>query len=279
MNFSWVPSGLLLAKAGLWGYVREMLFTGKVSGHLKNLHYWKQSQPHRNPLGSVNPSSAGLLPQSTSQQYIQQSHNVWPNWTNLVIANILVCTPWYQLWPLYLILINPLFLKHKPEIDCGSDSERERGVILTQIPRWVSRGWHKGPCTSNCSSPCLSCQSSLPQDCSMQEMLLLISPAAEVMLCWLYSVTQRHHCFNGSWQWAEIWLPLSGLGNNMGQGSLSGLEQHSSIYIHTTKLLSLSIHPGSTPWLPDCCFTWTMARQCCKLGQSEPRQTCGWAHN
>lgn len=31
--------------------------------------------------------------------------------------------------------------------------------------------------------------------------------------------------------------------------------------------------------LPDCFFAWTTARQCCKLGQSESRQTCGWAHN
>lgn len=30
--------------------------------------------------------------------------------------------------------------------------------------------------------------------------------------------------------------------------------------------------------LPDCSI-WTTARQHCKLGQSEPRQTCGWAHN
>lgn len=167
----------------------------------------------------------------------------------LVRENILVCSPWYQLWPLYLILINLLFLKHKPEIDCGSDSERERRVILTQTPRWASRGWHRGPCTSTCSSPCLSCQSSLPSDCSMLQILLLISPTEEVMLCWLHSVTQRHHCFNRSWPWPEIWVALAGLGNDKGQDSPSGLEQHSRIYIHTTKLSCFSVHPGSTPWL------------------------------
>lgn len=75
-TFSWVPSGLLLAKAGLWGYVRDMLFTSRTPRPLKNLHYWEQSQPHPNPLSSVNSSNTGLLPQSISQKYIQQSPNV-----------------------------------------------------------------------------------------------------------------------------------------------------------------------------------------------------------
>lgn len=74
-DISWVPSSLLQAKAGLCNYVRDMLFTGRAIGHLKNPLYWGQSQPHPNALGSVIPSNAGLPPQSTSQKYIQQNHN------------------------------------------------------------------------------------------------------------------------------------------------------------------------------------------------------------
>lgn len=69
------------------------------------------------------------------------------------------------------------------------------------------------------------------------------------MLCSHRSVTQRHHFSNRSQPWAEVPVALSGLVNNVGQSSLSGLEgkQHSRTHIYTTELSSLSIHPWSTP--------------------------------
>ena len=98
----------------------------------------------------------------------------------------------------------------------------------------------------------------------------------EVMLCWLCGVTQRHLFPNRSQPWAEVTAALSRLVNNMGQGSLSGLEgkKHSRAHIRTMKLCICT----SWEYCLACCFTWTIARHCTKLGQSQPPQRCGWSH-
>lgn len=114
--------------------------------------------------------------------------------------------------------------------------KKRRRVILTQIPRWASRGWHMGLCTSTHSSSSLSCQSSLRKTCSMLEMLLPLSLGRggdAVLTLQLDSKASVHD------HRLKVPVPLSGLVNNMGQSSMSGLEGSGTAELTSVQLNSL----------------------------------------